>query len=601
MGGRSRPFGRRGRGRRSPLVGAMSVGWVLAFRLLPGPIVAFYWACRAHPIVAFGVLTYFAVWFGSGSGLVAMAATPALWLLGAWLFFRVRMARTGLSMRDAAGQVKRERRVRAQWGRACQAAGLGVAPHLSILPWKPSGVRSEGETVVAKFDAAGAGLAREPILSGLTSMAQVVAGGCRAARMTALGDSGWVEVRFTWAGDPLRKVITPNDIPAAELGTAPYGVAETGAPVARRLVNARGEWVFTPLLIVGITGSGKSGALWATLLGMIHAGVPVHLHVSDPKGGMELTAFEDALNDGLGTPLFKVVEYADTEEKTTAMVKRMAALMDERAKANKVRRVRAHVPTVADPAHVLIIDELLELEALMKAGKAGALGRLQRLGRACGFSVIAATQLSRAADLNPQIRDLFPQREVFRVPSREAVETALGSGMGWSERAPAHTIGKHEKGVGWTTDFENGEDTTTAVRFRAVYVEDEMTREIAAGEIPAGADRYARESLDATAFGHAVYRLYDEGMSLLYVGESNNPPRRFAEHARSKAWWDEVVQDSDHMVVTWYRAGSAREAERLAKVQESHAIRTELPRYNQAENQRNPLQVIRGGRGRRAA
>jgi hypothetical protein len=82
-------------------------------------------------------------------------------------------------------------------------------------------------------------------------------------------------------------------------------------------------------------------------------------------------------------------------------------------------------------------------------------------------------------------------------------------------------------------------------------------------------------------------------MRLLYVGESNNPTRRWREERRHFEWWPEVVEDSDHMIVKWCRAASAAEAERLAVVQEKHAIETEAPLYNDKHNRRNPLRVVR--------
>jgi hypothetical protein len=54
------------------------------------------------------------------------------------------------------------------------------------------------------------------------------------------------------------------------------------------------------------------------------------------------------------------------------------------------------------------------------------------------------------------------------------------------------------------------------------------------------------------------------------------------------------------MLVKWVHGATPKEAERIAKAAESHAIKTELPRYNQAENGRNPLRVIRGGKGKAA-
>ena len=40
---------------------------------------------------------------------------------------------------------------------------------------------------------------------------------------------------------------------------------------------------------------------------------------------------------------------------------------------------------------------------------------------------------------------------------------------------------------------------------------------------------------------HILYRFFDHGGVLLYVGVTNNPPRRFAQHSSDKDWWDEVA------------------------------------------------------------
>lgn len=593
MARRSRKGGWSFRGPRDrrPALEVLLWRW-LVWRIPFGKVWLFVRACLTYPMAAFAVVLWVTFWFRTGSGIVALVLTPVFMAAGAGAWFWFRFRKTGLTVAQCVAQLRREWTVRQQWDRACEAAGWKVSPKLSRKPWRP-GIRSEDDTVVARFSASSYGLAHDPIEKGMKPLAEVIAGGCRSARWSALGHSGMVEIRFAW-GDRLSKVIRPNDIPKATPGSAPFGLTEGGLPVADQLVNERGEWVFTPKMLVGVSGSGKSSALWSALLGMIAARVPVYLHVADPKGGMELVAFEDALNDGLGTPLFKVVEYADNEKDITAMVERMAGKMHQRARANKARRVRAHVPTTADSAHLLVIDELLELTTLMKAGKEGALGQIQRLGRACGFSVIAATQLSRAQDLNPQIRDLFVQRLVFRVPNRETVETALGSGMGWSDRAPAHSIGANEKGVGYAINFESSSgDSTAAVRFRCPFIEEDETRDIAAGMMPTGLDRYAREELDPKAFKHFTYWLYKAEMRLGYVGETNNLKRRWQEHARESWWWDQIVQDADHMVTKTFYGPTPEAAEREAKVAESHAIDTELPLWNTKENEKNPTRVTR--------
>src|SRR3954447_12339252 len=135
-------------------------------------------------------------------------------------------------------------------------------------------------------------------MKGLVAMAEVVAGGCREARLRPVGNTGTVELHFLW-GDPLARTVLPGALPAAAAGSAPYGLSDAGRPVALPILNAAGECVFTPLLIAGQSGSGKSSALWATLLGFLVQGIPVRLRVADPAGGVELAALEDALTDAL--------------------------------------------------------------------------------------------------------------------------------------------------------------------------------------------------------------------------------------------------------------------------------------------------------------
>ncbi len=440
-------------------------------------------AVRTHPVGAFAVLTYVVVWVQSGSGLVAAVVTPALMGAGVLVWFSYRLRRTGLGVRESAERLRRQRRVSQQWERACLAAELPQVPPL--LPWR---IRSEGETVVVRLNAAQYGIARDPLLRGLVAMAEVIGGGCREARCTPIGNTGMVELGFVW-GSVLDNIVTPDALPAAAPGTAPYGLCDAGRPVALPILNERGECVFTPLLIAGQAGAGKSSALWAVLLGFITLGVPVRLWVADPAGGVELAALQDALDDDAGTDLFRVHRYADDEPSIDAMITAMHEAMNQRLADQKARRVRAHVPTTAEPVNLLVIDELLYLDKMLKAGKSGPLGRIQIAGRKAGYSVIGCTQLSKVADVGA-CRDLFLQRLVFRTVSREATEAGFGSGSGWAEKAPAHRIPRTAKGMGYAVDTQGTTNASDeAVLFRSIYLTDDQTRDIARGHVPAGINR----------------------------------------------------------------------------------------------------------------
>ncbi|MFJ4107910.1 GIY-YIG nuclease family protein [Oerskovia enterophila] len=68
----------------------------------------------------------------------------------------------------------------------------------------------------------------------------------------------------------------------------------------------------------------------------------------------------------------------------------------------------------------------------------------------------------------------------------------------------------------------------------------------------------------------ALYRFYDDGGSLLYVGITSNPGARFAAHGTTKSWWPQVRGIS----VEWYDT----RPEVLAA--ETRAIALEAPIYN---------------------
>lgn len=68
----------------------------------------------------------------------------------------------------------------------------------------------------------------------------------------------------------------------------------------------------------------------------------------------------------------------------------------------------------------------------------------------------------------------------------------------------------------------------------------------------------------------ALYRFFDEGGSLLYVGVSIHPFARMGQHKHDKSWWGEVASTT---IERFPDRKAVLEAERTAIV-------TEKPRYN---------------------
>lgn len=68
----------------------------------------------------------------------------------------------------------------------------------------------------------------------------------------------------------------------------------------------------------------------------------------------------------------------------------------------------------------------------------------------------------------------------------------------------------------------------------------------------------------------ALYRLFDGHHALLYVGISNNPRKRWTNHAFLKTWWNLVA----YKEVEWFDSRDEAEA------REREAVQRERPRFD---------------------
>lgn len=119
----------------------------------------------------------------------------------------------------------------------------------------------------------------------------------------------------------------------------------------------------TSLLTGGLPEAGKSSTVWSLLEDAVYQDMPIHLYVSDAKFGVELQAFKDKVGKLTGN--FKVMRYVTSAKATIGLVEEVHRLMMERGGQ---QRKRAHRITEAEPLIVLLLDELLPLQAMLKKG-----------------------------------------------------------------------------------------------------------------------------------------------------------------------------------------------------------------------------------------
>lgn len=220
-------------------------------------------------------------------------------------------------------------------------------------------------------------------------------------------------------------------------------------------------------LVAGAAGAGKGSVLWGVVLGLgpwVHSGL-VRLHGIDLKGGMELL---------LGRDLFTTM--ATTPDDAVALLEDLAGQCVTRTHL-LAGHVRTHIPTLTEPLHLLVVDELAAVTAYLgdrqlrdRADR--ALSLLLSQGRAPKFVVWAFLQDPR--------KDVVPQRGLFQVTIglrlRDTSEVAMIFGDGaLVDLAPCHRITRQTPGTGYVLPEGGG----NPVRVRAGYTDDDTIRRAA--------------------------------------------------------------------------------------------------------------------------
>lgn len=218
----------------------------------------------------------------------------------------------------------------------------------------------------------------------------------------------------------------PQDVPPGpvdELKRVPVGRLDDGTPWTLRL------WE-THVLLGGITGSGKTRVIYS----MFHGVAPWVAH-----GEVQLWGF-DPKRVGLtiARPMFARLWTPTQDRKAKVawgagaaqLLEDAVEVMEQRLEWMEDNGETEHVPTVADPLIVILVDEMAELtdrpDKAVKTRIDNALKSLTREGRAAAVSVIICTQDPRKETL--AYRDFIPTRIGLQLASSEQVTMVLGPG-----------------------------------------------------------------------------------------------------------------------------------------------------------------------------
>ncbi|WP_084463642.1 FtsK/SpoIIIE domain-containing protein [Microtetraspora fusca] len=264
--------------------------------------------------------------------------------------------------------------------------------------------------------------------------------------------------------DPLAVALPAVPIPdVVSVGPVEIGAREDGTPYRLKVHG-------THVLIAGATGAGKGSFLWSTIRGLLpalRAGL-VELWALDPKL-MELS---------FGRDLF--TRYAADPEQCADLLDQAVTVMQERA-GRFAGQQRNHVPTVADPFVLVLVDEVAFLTAYqsdrtLKQRITAALATLTTQGRAVGVGVMAALQDPRKEVMN--IRNLFPDKIALRLDESEQVDMVLGDGARDRGALADHISPVPELGAG--VGYVRLETSPDPIRVRAAYVSDDDIRAMVA-------------------------------------------------------------------------------------------------------------------------
>lgn len=305
--------------------------------------------------------------------------------------------------------------------------------------------------------------------------------------------------------------------------------------------------LLVPLLIIGVSRSGKTTIVKAACQGLRLQKIPHQFYVIDPKGGIALQELENAPN---------TVAYTKSPAGAKSVIGKAFAEMERRFIVCRERGVD-HLDVDEDyPAQVIIIDELLQMpDEVLDVSPGSMLAGILSMGAAVGIVCIAGSQLPQA-DVIGRVRDLFPQRICLRTSGPDMTDACLGrraemNGAKCSQ-IPASVPG---------TGYFFSEEEYGLRRFRSI----EPSGSFVDGPV------VVKERINSNK-PCCVYKYYNAVGRAWYFGHALDPEQRAKQHSVTKFWWVHV--DHTRTQIIWYENTAAAAEAEIA------AIKLEDPVHN---------------------
>src|SRR5215210_6968486 len=167
-------------------------------------------AARTHPIQTFAAVLFLYLWNAWGNLLLAALGSAALTGAGVYLWFDYRRRRTGLTVHQAATQLRLQNRVKDRWTKACFAAGITAKAQARggreavMLPPRTKITADKGD-ITARVYTGQYAIATDKLAANLRLIADTA--GCREVTMRTIAP-GVNDLRFCFS-NPLARIITP--------------------------------------------------------------------------------------------------------------------------------------------------------------------------------------------------------------------------------------------------------------------------------------------------------------------------------------------------------------------------------------------------------